>query len=88
MKEKKKELTMGPNNARCIIWAILILTAFPALQNVKKYLHMLVSKINMKEKKRKNLLWAQMMPDALFGLFSFSSPSLTYKTLTTSIFIS
>ena len=88
MKKKKKELTMGLNNARCDIWAVLILIAFPALQNVKKYLHMLVSKINMKEKKRKNLLWAQMMPDALFGPFSSLSPSLTYKTLTTSIFIS
>ena len=32
----------------------------------------------MKEKKR-NLLWAQTMPDALFGPFLSSSPSLPFK---------
>ena len=88
MKEKKKELTMGPNNARFVVWAIFIVVAFPALQNIKKHLYMLVSKTNMKEKKREDLLWAQTTPDASFGLFSFSLPSLPFKTLTTSTFIS
>ena len=34
----------------------------------------------MKEEKKKNLLWAQTMPDASFGLFPSSSPSPPFKT--------
>ena len=29
MKERKKELTMSPNDASGVIWAIFILVAFP-----------------------------------------------------------
>ena len=39
-------------------------------------------------KRKKNLLWAQTMPDALFGPFSSSLPSLPFKILTASKFIS
>ena len=39
-------------------------------------------------KRKKNLLWAQMTPDASFGPFSSLSPSLPFKILTTSKFIS
>ena len=79
---------MGPNNASGIVWAIFIVVTFPALQNINKHLYMLVSETNMKEIKREDLLWAKMMPDASFGPFSFLLPSLPFKTLTTSTFIS
>ena len=46
---------MGPNNASGIVWAIFIVITFPALQNIKKHLYMLVSKTNMKEKKKGGL---------------------------------
>ena len=39
-------------------------------------------------KRKKNLLWAQTMPDVLFGPFSSSLSSLPFKILTTSKFIS
>ena len=39
-------------------------------------------------KRKKNLLWAQTMPDALFGLFSSLLSFLLFKILTTSKFIS
>ena len=28
---EKKELTMGPNDARCVVWAVFIVITFPAL---------------------------------------------------------
>ena len=39
-------------------------------------------------KRKKNLLWAQTTPDALFGLFSSLLSILLFKILTTSKFIS
>ena len=38
-------------------------------------------------KRKKNLLWAQTMPDASFGLFSSLTPSLPFKILITSKFV-
>ena len=71
--KKKKELTMGLNNASGVIWAVFIINSDP----------------NNNDHNDNNAnKWVQMMPDALFGPFSSSSPSLPFKILTTSKFIS
>ena len=59
-----KKLTMGPNDASGIVWAIFIV-AFHKHQDYLK----------VKHERKNNLLMAQTMPDVSFGPFFVAAAS-------------